>query len=128
MKGERKLSQIPCFLHLFAPCFSPTPALSPSDFSAGSSSFVLALLQQLSGWFHSDATQTPLIVFFVISSHFLCKSETPFLTSTPTHLQNGYQPQLCSDSSPALARSQSPSPQWLFGQTGTDDSSAALLL
>ncbi|KAI4807504.1 hypothetical protein KUCAC02_027310 [Chaenocephalus aceratus] len=50
-------------------------------------SSMLALLQQLSGWFHSDATQNPLIVFFVISSCFLCKSETPSLTSTPTHLQ-----------------------------------------
>lgn len=70
---------------------------SVSDFSRDSSSFMLALLQQLSGWFHPDATQTPLTVFFVISSCFLSKSETPSLTSTPTHLQNGHQLRLCSN-------------------------------
>lgn len=79
---------------------------SVSDFSRDSSSFMLALLQQLSGWFHSDATQTPLIIFFVISSCFLSKSETPSLTSTPTHLQNGNQLQLCSNFSLAQAQSQ----------------------
>lgn len=39
-----------------------------SDFSRESSSFTLAPLLQLSGWFHSDATQTPLIVSVIISS------------------------------------------------------------
>lgn len=102
---------------------SPPPnQVCVSDFCRGSSSFTLALLQQLSGWFHSDAAQTPLIVFFVISSCFLTS-----LTSTPTHLQNRYQLQLCSHFSLALAFS-TLSPLWLFGQIDANTGSALIWL
>lgn len=89
---------------------------------------MLALLQQLSGWFHSDATQTPLIVFFVISSCFFCKSETPSLTSTPTHLQDGNQLQLCSKFFSGTGSMSAPSLPWLFSQIGANTGSALIWL
>lgn len=111
---------------------SPSQLSSPtqvcvSDSSRDSSSFTLALLQQLSGSFHSDATQTPLIVFFVISSCFLSKSKPPSLTSAPTHLQNRHQLQLCSDFSLALVLS-TRFPPWLLGQIGANTGSALIWL
>ena len=107
---------------------SPPLEFSLSDFSTDSISSMLALLQQLSGWFHSDATQNPLIVFFVISSCFLCKSETPSLTSTPTHLQDGKQLQLFWISFSGTSSIWAPSPPWLFGQIAANNSSALIWL
>lgn len=96
MKWRETLSWILSPSHLFISALLPHLSWV-SDFSRDSSSFTLALPQQLSGWFHSDATKTPHTVFFVISCCFLSKSKTPSLTSTPTHLQNKYQLQLRSD-------------------------------
>lgn len=89
MERERKLSWILSLLHLSSHFSSPTPLLCLTSVQTPAA-LMLAPLQQLSGWFHSDATQTPLIIFFVISSCFLSESEAPSLTSTPTHLQNGH--------------------------------------
>lgn len=107
-------------LHLGSP---PPRSSCVSDFSRVSSSFTLALLQQLSGWFHSDATPTPHIAFFVIGSRFLSKSKTLSLTSTPTHLQNRFELQLCSDFSLALSTL---FPRWLVSHIGANTGSAPI--
>lgn len=89
MESERKLSWILGLSRLSSHFSSPTPLLCLTSAQTPAAS-TLAPLQQLSAWFHSDATQTPLIIFFVISSCLLGESEAPSLTSTPTHLHNGH--------------------------------------
>lgn len=116
-KGTFLNSQSLTPLHLGFP--HPPLKLCVSDFSRDSSGFTLALCQQLSGWFHSDATQTTHIVFFVI----LGKSKTPSLTSTPTHLQNRFELQLCSDLSLALSTL---FPPWLYSHIGANAGSAQI--
>lgn len=57
------------------------------------------------------------------ASAFLGKSKTPSLTSTPTHLQNRFELQLCSDLSLALSTL---FPPWLFSHIGANAGSAQI--
>lgn len=123
--GERKeLSWILSLLHLFISA-SLTPHSSCVSLTSVETLAALCWIFASNYLVGSTLTQLRLHISSSSSSAsaFLSKSKTPSLTSTPTHLQNRFELQLCSDLSLALSTL---FPPWLFSHIGADAGSAQI--